>query len=263
MSSTSRRSEAAPVARMLRRTAVALALLLAVGGGHAAARDLVVGVENIDYWPAYAMRDGQYAGAGREILDAFAADLGDRFVYRPLPVRRLYADLLSGAIDFKFPDNPGWGPDVKHGHEVAYSGPVIRYVDGVMVLPERRGLGVPALKTLGTVTGFTPFAWLDLIRDRKVKLVENPQLPLLLRQALTGRIDGAYVSIAVATYQLDVLRSPSGLVFDPALPHSRESYRLSATRHPDVIEAFDRWLADKHDAVEAIRARNGAERGID
>ena len=260
MSSTSRRSE---VARTLRRAAVALALLLAVGGGRVAARDLVVGVENIDYWPAYAMRDGQYVGTGREILDAFAADTGDRFVYRPLPVRRLYADLLSGAIDFKFPDNPGWGPDVKRGHAIVYSGPVIRYVDGVMVLPERKGLGVPALKTLGTVTGFTPFALLDLIHDRKVKLVENPQLPLLLRQALTRRIDGAYVSIAVATFQLDVLGSPGGLVFDPALPHSRESYRLSATRHSDVIEAFDRWLVDKHDAVESIKAHNGAERGLD
>jgi ABC-type amino acid transport substrate-binding protein len=243
---------------------VALLGLLAAWSARAAdERSFVIGVEAIDYYPNYAIRDGQYVGAARQIFDAFAADENIKFSYRPLPVRRLYADLLAGAIDFKYPDNPGWAPGEKQGADVAYSGPVVRYVDGVLVLPANKAKDVAAIKTLGTVSGFTPFAWLDRVQANQVKLAENPQFGALLRQALTGRIDGAYANVAVATYQLEVMGSPGGLVFDPGLPNSRESYRLSATRHRDVIAAFDRWLTAQHARVEAIKAQLGAERGID
>ena len=54
----------------------------------AVARDLTVGVEAIDYLPAYGLRNGEFIGAAREILDAFAAAKGHRLSYRPLPVKR-------------------------------------------------------------------------------------------------------------------------------------------------------------------------------
>ena len=250
------------------RAALTIGLMLAAmaGGGPVRADDktLVVGVEELDYQPIYFVRDGAYGGAAREILDAFAQASGYRLTYQPLPVKRLFAELVNGGIDLKFPDSPNWNPDIKKDHKVAYSAPVIRYIDGVMVLPEHRAKGLAAFATLGTVTGFTPFAWLDRIQAGTVKLVENAQTQPLLRQALTGRIDGAYASVAVAHYALDhQLNQPGGLVYDPGLPHTSDAYLLSSTRHPEVIAAFDSWLAANGAQVQAIKDRTGAEKGVE
>ncbi|GAA0594093.1 transporter substrate-binding domain-containing protein [Caenispirillum bisanense] len=226
--------------------------------------EYVVGVEELDYYPVYAVQDGAYVGAAREILDAFAADAGVAFRYQPLPVNRLYADLTGGGIDFKFPDNPHWNPAAKAGADVVYSAPVIAYIDGVMVRPARKGAGPDAVATLGTVTGFTPFSWLDRIQDGRVRLSENAQMRPLLRQVMAERIDGAYVSVAVASHLLAADFGDAGaLVFDAGLPHSRDDYRLSAARHPELIARFDAWLAANAERVAEIKARYGAERGVD
>lgn len=247
----------------MRFLAILFAALL-TGLAHAAgAQRYVVGVEELDYYPVYAVRDGAYAGAAREILDAFAADSGIVFVYKPLPIVRLTSELANGAIDFKFPDNPYWAADLRKGKTIAYSKGVIAYIDGVMVLPERRGRGIGEFNTLGTVTGFTPFAWLDTLKEGRVKLVENPQMRALQRQVIAGRIDGAYASVAVANYILDSeLKQPGALVFDPGLPHTKSEYYLSSARHPQLIARFDAWLAQNAARVAAIKARYGAEKGV-
>lgn len=230
----------------------------------AAPRELVVGVEDLDYYPAFSMRDGEYVGAAREIFDAFAQAKGYALVYKPLPIKRLYAELLSGGIDLKFPDNPSWARDAKAGRTIAYSTPVIAYIDGVLVSPENTGRSIDAVQTLGTVSGFTPFAWIDRIKAGKVQMKENPRMDLLLKQAALGRVDGAYVSVAVANHILDdVLKTPGVLVFDPRLPHSRDAYSLSSRDHPQVIAEFNAWMAANAATVKAIKDRYGAERGVE
>lgn len=224
---------------------------------------LVVGVEELDYFPLYAVQKGEYVGASREILDAFARANGYKLTYRPLPIKRLYAELLSGGIDMKFPDNPMWASDVKQGHSLTYSAPVIGYVDGVLVRPENLGRGVDGVHTLGTVSGFTPFAWLDAIRDNRVQVKENPRMELLLKQVSLERLDGAYASVAVANYQMETqLGTPGALVFDPNLPHSRDFYRLSTVRHPKVVAEFDAWMAANAAQIKEIKDRFGAEKGF-
>ena len=223
--------------------------------------DLIVGVEDVDYLPAYGWHNGVYGGAGREIIDAFAASIGTKPVYRPLPIKRLFAELVSGGIDLKFPDNPLWAAEAKQGVAIRYSQPVIDYIDGVMVLPDRRGA---AIATLGTVAGFTPSPWLDRIKAGSVTLKENLKLDSLLRQVLLGRLDGAYVSVAVANYTLDdQFRMPGALVFDPSQPYSRESYRISSAHRPDLVAAFDAWLAAHAAEVRAIKHRHHAEKGVE
>lgn len=250
---------------MTRRLAGFLAGLAcwAICGGPAAAAEpqaLVVGVEELDYFPNYAIRDGHYAGAARDILDAFAQSAGLRLTYRPLPVKRLYADLFTGTVDLKFPDSPGWNSVGKRGHAIRYSRPVLPYIDGVMVRPDRLGKGLEGFAVLGTVSGFTPFAWLDELTRGKTRLVENAQITGLLKQVSTGRIDGAYVNIAVARYQLRALMEPDDrLVFDPGLPHAAGDYLVSTIRHGAVLDRLDAWLATHRDGVAAIRARYGLE----
>lgn len=244
--------------------AIAIAAVLACSGASAAERRIVVGVEELNYYPAYAVLDGGFAGAAREILDAFGRDNGIRIDYRPLPIKRLYAEMLNGGIDAKFPDNPGWAADVKQGHKVAYSGPVIAFIDGVMVTPGALGQKPDTVAVLGTVAGFTPFAWLNRIEAGKVQIRENPKLELLLRQAVIKRVDGAYVNVAVAKHMMErVLAMPGALEFDPGLPHSRDHYRLSSTTNPALIAEFDGWLAANAARVALIKQKFHAEAGVE
>jgi polar amino acid transport system substrate-binding protein len=238
--------------------------ILGWGGAWADERKLTVGVEELDYTPAYAVKNGEYVGAARDIFDAFAAAKGYTLVYKPLPIKRLYAELLSGGIDLKFPDSPNWAADLKKGRALAYSKPVINYIDGVLVLPENAGKSADSVHVLGTVSGFTPAAWLDRVKAGRVALKENPRLDLLLKQVAMGRFDGAYTSVAVANYALDsVLGTPGALVFDPRLPHSRDAYQISSMAHPQVIAEFDAWMVANAAQVKAIKERHGAEKGLD
>lgn len=237
--------------------------LISLGTAGAEPIRYVVGVEELDYYPAYAVKNGQYAGAAREILDAFAQDQGFQFHYQPLPIVRLTGELVSGGIDFKFPDSPNWQTELRKGKTIAYSKAVIAYIDGVMVKPENRGRGLAKFTTLGTVSGFTPHGWLAALKEGRVKLVENPQMRALQRQVIAGRIDGAYASVAVANHLLETdLALPGALVFDETLPHTRGDYLLSSARHPELIKRFDAWLTANGDRITQIKNKYSAEKGV-
>ncbi|WP_239988713.1 substrate-binding periplasmic protein [Paramagnetospirillum kuznetsovii] len=227
------------------------------------ARDLVVGVEAIDYSPVYGYRDGQFIGAGRAVLDAFATAKGHRLSYQAFPIKRLLAELIHGGIDLKFPDSPNWQTAVRGKRAIAYSDPVIAYIDGTIVRADRAHMGVDAVTRIGTVAGFTPFAWQDRIAAGKVTLTENPSFEALLRQLQTGRIDGAYANVAVALDVADtVLNMQGGLVFASKLPNIHDSYLLSSAKSPEVIAEFNDWLAKNQKQVADIIAASGAERGV-
>lgn len=221
---------------------------------------ITIGVEPIDYFPLYAARDEGYVGFAREVFDAFAADQGLEVVYEPMPIRRLYAALLSGGIDIKFPDDGFWAADIKGDADIRYSSPFLPYIDGTLVQPHRLGEGIETIGALGTVAGFTPFAWLDTLDGSDITLVENAGFVPLLRQASLGRVDGAYANVTVAEYQLEtMLEQPGVLVFDADLPHIADSYRASSATRPDLIAAFDTWLEENAALKNALMQEYGIE----
>lgn len=239
-----------------------LAIVMMVACAPALAQEqLVIGVEDLDYKPAYTMDGNSYGGYAREFLDAFAAENGYSLTYRALPVPRLYAEFLNGHIAFKFPDNPNWSTSAKEGKAVIYSGPIARFRDATVVPAGK--LGQP-ISTLGTVTGFTPWVWLDTINAGKVRLSENADFGALVRQVLAGRIQGAYASIAVVNYQLDkVLDKPGALVYDPSLPNSVDTYRLSTISRPEVVAKLDAWMSRNADRIAEMKLRHAVEKGVD
>lgn len=250
---------------VLRNSTPALVFLIALCTSPLAlaAKSFVVGVENHDYLPAYGLKDGQYHGFARELFDAFAKDRGYIFDYRALPVPRLYASFFNGQIDFKFPDNPQWKQDQRSGKSIHYSAPALTYIDGVVVPADRTATTPDEIRTLGTVAGFTPWAWMDRVDTGKVKLVENASFEALVRQVVARRIDGAYANIAVVNYQLDkILGTPGALVFAPQLPYSRDHYHLSTLKHADVIQEFNVWLKQNGSRVEAMKKRHAVEAGL-
>lgn len=240
-----------------------MAALLCLWNGQGLARDLVVGVEAIDYTPVYGVRNGVFQGAARPILDAFALSQGHRLTFRPLPVKRLYAELNLGGIDLKFPDSPDWQPALRQGHTVVFSKPVIHYIDGTIVRREMLQEGPDSVLSLGTIAGFTPYAWSERLKGGTVELKENSSLEQLLRQVQAKRIDGAYGNVAVSLNAAELMPGLAGtLAFAPRLPHVADSYRLSSVKAPEVIAEFNEWL-DRNEALVAdIIARMGAEKGV-
>ncbi len=167
------------------------------------------------------------------------------------------------SLDFKYPDNPSWEKALRKQANVHYSKPVMPYIDGVLVLPENKGRPLNNFKILGTVTGFTPWKYVDLIEDKRVAVFENDSFLALLKQVTLKRVDGAYVNIEVARYQLrDVLRQPDALVFDPGLPHVRDHYYLSSVKHPLIIKQFNDFLDKETELYEQIRKKLSIQSSI-
>jgi hypothetical protein len=217
----------------------------------------VIGVENIEYYPLYAYRDGKYIGYSREILDAFAKEQGYTFKYKPLPVLRLFKRFLEEqTLDLKYPDNEYWQAEMREGNTIHYSEPVIDYIDGVVVLPENKGKGVEHLKHLGVVLGFTAWEYLEDIEAGRIKQEGCTNYISMLEITKRKRIDGAYGNIDIAKYHLEnTMKQPDALVFDPDLPYTKSSYRLSSIKYPEVIQEFSTWLIEHKEFVENLKAK--------
>lgn len=221
----------------------------------AAAATYTVGVEALDHYPIYAVRNGEYIGFAREVLDAFARQSGHTLIYKPMPIRRLHAAFLHDrTVDLKFPDNGAWQSESRKGINVVYSMPVTTSTGGMLVRPERKGKGLAQVRTVGTILGFTPPA-LSALAPGTVKVVENASLDGLLRQVVLGRLDAAFVSIDVTLPLVATPGTAPRLVFDPDLPHDVTPLHLSTIRHPPVIAEFNAFLVREQRTINLLRAR--------
>ncbi len=221
-----------------------------------ASDEYTIGVGDYEYYPYHTYVNGEYTGFEREVLDLFAQKYNLGFKHMPFPWKRLIRAYADGKLDFIFPDNPHWDTDKKEGKKVHYSKPIVQYADGVMVLSENKGKGIRFLKRLGTIRGFTPWDYYDQINSGQIQLEENNKFIPLLKQVLSKRIDGAYIDIAVARYNLHEKMKKSGaLVFDPDLPHTRDFYHLSSIRHPDIVKKFDNFLDIEKDAINQLKKK--------
>nr|WP_294980782.1 transporter substrate-binding domain-containing protein [uncultured Pseudomonas sp.] len=240
----------------------ALASIFSTG---AMAQTYVVGVENLPFAPHYVTDDqGHYQGFARDLLDLFASSSGITLEYRPLPVDALLPALLSGDVDFKYPDNRDWAPEQKAASSLRYSQPVIQYVDGVLVAPDRVGQGVGALKRLALVEGWTPRGYEAPVQSGQIGIAPSADLRQMIHTALKKQADGAYFNVVVATYYLDNIRArPGALVFDPSLPHTRSTFQLSTVKHGELIERFDRFLVEHAKEVALLKAKYGVEASLD
>lgn len=218
---------------------------------------LVIGVEDNRYLPYYSYEDGEYAGFGRDILDAFFSEAQIDYEFRALPVARLFNDFVNGHVDFKFPDNEIWFPDEKKGLAIRYSDPVVAYIDGVSVTPGKIDTPVEKVNIIGTVRGFAARGWQDKIDSGEVILSENSSTVKLVQQVLGGRIHGAYANINVIQHIVETqLGSSVELIFDASLPHTRSDYRLASHQHPKIIEQFNQWLIDNSEIVQALKQKH-------
>ena len=220
-------------------------------------KEYVIGVENINLMPHFNSKGEVYYGYTRDLLDMFAAKYGYRFIYKPLPLKRLFKDLVQKKVDFKYPDNPMWQPTLKTAVDVVYSDAVVAYTEGVMVLPDRVGQGLNKLKDLTMVLGYTPWPYVEYIDNAKIREWQIPNFQGAIKMVLSKRVDGLYVNIAVGQYQLKHIFGREGaLMFDRNLPHITDAYYLSSVMHPEVIAQFNEFLAEEAEAIEALKIKH-------
>ncbi|WP_131828034.1 transporter substrate-binding domain-containing protein [Salinivibrio sp. PR6] len=239
----------------------ALLLTLAVAWPVSAKTTYVVGVQSFSqYYPYSAYSNRNYSGFNRELLDMFANEYHYRFVYKALPLRRLYRRFVEGAVDLKYPDSPDWSPDIKKKVSVTYSDPVVSYTDGVMVIDQHYGRPLDEFRFLGVVAGFTPHPYQSRISAGKIRVDESYQYDSLLMKVISGRVDGGYANIDVAQFYLDQMGLKKGSVkFDDTLPHVKGTRHLSTIHYPKLIKEFNQFLADNQAKITELKARYGLE----
>ena len=236
-------------------TTILFAFLLPLS---ASSETFTVGVEDIEYYPIYAKRDGTYSGYARAVLDEFAKQSGHKFTYQALPIKRLFNSFLSGELDFKFPDSPYWQKDMKEGKNVKYSDSIIEYVDGVMVAPANIGKGKGSIKKLGVLRGFTAWDYLGDIENKSIELTEVTSLEALVKMTKGGRLDGVYFNVIVANHFLaETMFDKGGILFDESLPHTRGNYYLSSIKHPEMIDQFNEFLRTNQSLIASLKTKYG------
>ncbi len=237
-----------------------LLLALLMAATLARGETLRVGIEQHDYYPYYrATSDNPAEGYCLDLLEAFARHEGLDLELEPLPLNRLYRNLLDEqSLDLLFPDNPSWARQAKAGHQLYYSEAAIQIVDGTLVLAGRRGQGLGQIHQLGTVRGFTAQAWQPLLDKGEVSLVETQDIHSLIRMVARGRLDALYANPQVVRYQLGQLGMAGDyLQLDQQLPLIYTSFHLSSARRPDLIKRFDDFLLQEQDNVQRLKARYG------
>ncbi|CAM3826881.1 substrate-binding periplasmic protein [Vibrio aquimaris] len=220
-------------------------------------KNLIIGVENIDYHPISSIKSGEYAGYARELLDHFAKEYNHNITYRPLPIVRLFHELVEDEIDLKFPDNPNWASDFKQGTDITYSQSALSYTDGIMVSADK--LGQTKLKTLGIVRGFTPYAVINEVNQGAIKVKEFNNIKTLISIFLNrGDVEGVYFNVAIASYTMRSLGIDDEIIaFDSSLPHINGDYFLSTVKHTDIIKEFDEFLERNSSFVEKLKEKYG------
>lgn len=224
----------------------------------AAQTTYTVGVEALDYKPLYYVDEkNQYSGFARELLDDFAKQMGIKFEYSALPIKRLYRGLLSADIDFKFPDNPLWQQDLKRGTPLYYSDPVLSYVDGVFVKPENEHISVAELKRLGVPLGFSPIPYQSYAQAGKISILEENTYATLIKLVLNNRLDGIYMNYHVAkSNSKQLFGNREAIAFAKQLPHVSGTMQLSSNKHQDWIQKFNIYMVENHQRVLELKEKH-------
>ncbi|GAA5179016.1 hypothetical protein GCM10025771_19830 [Niveibacterium umoris] len=239
------------------KTRLALLAAASLWSFAAQADTLVVGVEDINYYPFYKTENGNYAGFARELLDAFAAKYKHTITYKPMDIPSLFNALLDGKdIDAKFPDNAHWNKEKRTGKTITYSAPVVNVTEGLMVPPDAVGKGMDAVKKVGTVRGFTPWPLQDAIKSKAITMTEANSFSTLVKMGTIKQVDAIYISPTIGNYQLtEVFKSPGLLKYDKSLPNTQSGYSLSSTKNPALVAQFDEFLKQEKDLVAKLRAK--------
>jgi ABC-type amino acid transport substrate-binding protein len=196
-------------------------------------------------------------------MDAFAKKQGHTIIYKALPIPRLFDAYFAGDVDFKYPDNALWGKNDRVSKNIQYTQPVVKYIEGMMVLPKNQGKPLTQIHSMGVVRGFTPYPYFNLIKDGVLTSKEVNTLDAALRMVVNERTDGVYTNVSVGLYSLEhALRTPNALQYDPTLPNTVDYYYLSSFKCPELITEFNQFMQDEKAMIAQLKEKYQVEKGV-
>ncbi len=211
-----------------------------------------VGVEDLSYYPLMNFGEVENTSILQRIMMEFAASEDVTFEFIPLPIHRFNAWYDEGAIDFRLPDNPSWTSD--NDPKLSYSDPVVTLCANVVTLAENRDMATEEFDRIGTLYGFLPdMKWHDGIAAGDIEVVTDSSLRVLTRMLMNGMVDGLDLHISAIEHQADELGEPRA-TFSVASSFAKTTlgYRLSTRQHSDLLDRFNRFLANEHAEVRRI-----------
>lgn len=221
-----------------------------------------IGVQDFaDFHPYSAIKDNDYHGFNRELLDMFATSQNFKFEYKIRPIKRLYAEFLNEKFDFKYPDNANWVTGVKK--KVHYSNAVVSYTDGLIVRKENKGRALSELKKISLINGFTLEKQYRLAHQQgTLEFVRTNHYQRLLDLVTEQRVDGAYFDTKISAHHIaDSQGKNSALVFDDGLPYIHGSRRLSSIKHPKLIILFNEFLISHKTKIDQLKSKHHINNG--
>lgn len=214
-----------------------------------AATHLVIGVEDISYYPYFDYTSSQ-TSFSKLVLDKFAADSGHSITYVRLPIKQFSKWLYESNVDFKFPDNRRWQDATESdSHATYFSDPLLFMRAGTIVLKQNQDKPKVYFKYLGMITGFYPTLWMDEIAKNEVNLLDDTSAKVLVKQLVNGIVDGIDIDIAVAEHYLKELQIDQQVAYSSQLQQQVFSHHLSTLKYPEIISQFNQWLANNQDFV--------------
>lgn len=225
----------------------------------ATSNQLKFGVEITDYSPYFFLDQKQnYQGAAREIFDLFSENIKQTPNYAPMPVSRLFSEFFKGNVDLKFPDNPLWSASFPSKVEVFYSDPVFQINETLLVIKQDSGeIGKEKINKVGTILGFSVPGIAAPVANKEFDKVETKEVEQLIHMLVSGRVQGVYFNESVAIALAQKMYPNKSLTHHSQYPPFQYAYHLSSINHPEIIDAFNRFLISHSEQVTKIRHRYG------
>lgn len=226
-------------------------LVLFTLAGPLSAEQLLIGTENVNAYPLFGYEKEAFSGFAGSLFEAFENQTGHSIKVKAFYINELSKAQIEEKIQLTFPDNPHWSAAEKKGHRITYSLPIISYKEGVLILP---GNMSKPIQKMGVLEGLNAWEYKKDIEAGRIQLVVAKSGAALIKLALDGKIDGAYLNIAIAK---QILKTQFGnenlLMFNQALPYSSDFYYLSTIQKPEIISQFNRFLSKNHELVKRLK----------
>lgn len=242
---------------MLKGVILCCCLLSSVSIFAESTKPLVIGSQNIDYFPHYHFGAKQDKGFAWALLETFAQSQNLQFEYQSFPIKRLQLELSKGNIDFVYPDNPRWYPNQASTNGKTYSVGLVTSTNGTIVRKGNKDLGLSQFKSLALPFGFTPVKWQQLDIFDRIRKVTTPDAHSALKMVQLGRVDGADVEYNVMRHTQSYLKGEKRLVMDRSLPYSEVDFMLSSVKHPQIIRKLTQYIVNNPEQVKRLRERYG------
>ena len=218
---------------------------------------LRIGVEDINYTPVMNFTKGAKDGLLHHIVSDFAQQESLNLEFIPLPLSRFPFWFDENAIDIRLPDNARW--KLSATENIHYSDPMITLCDTTVVLSENKHRPASQFSRLGLPIGFTPSSkWREQLDAGNIEIARDSSLRVLPQMLVKGFIDGIDVNIAIIQNELKGLGlSPDLVSVSSELSASPVRYQISTKYSTDILERFNRYIADNKQNFELWARENG------